>query len=196
MTRQQIFHLVGLRPATSQRVRLGAERDGRLVAIAHEVNMYTSPHVGVRRADGRDDARPLRRAEPADRHRLTPLDLPRGEDVRAPGEAPGLLAVESAMDELADALGMDPVELRIRNEPDGRSRDRRTVQRSPAGRVHARRRAPLRLGAPPGAAGERARRPLAGRLRHGSRHPHALSGADEGEGSASGRTASPSSNPT
>jgi xanthine dehydrogenase YagR molybdenum-binding subunit len=51
------------------------------------------------------------------RHRLTPLDLPRGEDVRAPGEAPGLLAVESAMDELADALGMDPVELRIRNEP-------------------------------------------------------------------------------
>ena len=50
-------------------------------------------------------------------HRLTPLDLPRGEDVRAPGEAPGLLAVESAMDELADALGMDPIELRIRNEP-------------------------------------------------------------------------------
>jgi xanthine dehydrogenase YagR molybdenum-binding subunit len=51
------------------------------------------------------------------RHRLTPLDLPRGEDVRAPGEAPGLLAVESAMDELAHALGMDPIELRIRNEP-------------------------------------------------------------------------------
>jgi xanthine dehydrogenase YagR molybdenum-binding subunit len=50
--------------------------------------------------------------------RLTPLDLPRGEDVRAPGEAPGLLAVESAMDELADALEMDPVELRIRNEPE------------------------------------------------------------------------------
>jgi xanthine dehydrogenase YagR molybdenum-binding subunit len=50
-------------------------------------------------------------------HRLTPLDLPRGGDVRAPGEAPGLLAVESAMDELAEALGMDPVELRIRNEP-------------------------------------------------------------------------------
>jgi xanthine dehydrogenase YagR molybdenum-binding subunit len=51
------------------------------------------------------------------RHLLTPLDLPRGEVVRAPGDAPGLLAVESAMDELAHALGMDPVELRIRNEP-------------------------------------------------------------------------------
>jgi xanthine dehydrogenase YagR molybdenum-binding subunit len=48
---------------------------------------------------------------------LTPLDMPRGEDVRAPGEAPALLVVESAMDELADELGMDPVELRIRNEP-------------------------------------------------------------------------------
>ncbi|HZM76435.1 MAG TPA: molybdopterin cofactor-binding domain-containing protein, partial [Candidatus Limnocylindrales bacterium] len=44
MTRQQIFHLAGVRPTSSQRVRLGAGRDGRLVAIAHEVNMYTSPH--------------------------------------------------------------------------------------------------------------------------------------------------------
>jgi xanthine dehydrogenase YagR molybdenum-binding subunit len=51
------------------------------------------------------------------RHRLVPLDLPPGGDVRAPGEAPGLLAVESAMDELAVALDMDPIELRIRNEP-------------------------------------------------------------------------------
>jgi xanthine dehydrogenase YagR molybdenum-binding subunit len=51
------------------------------------------------------------------RHRLVPLDMLRGEDVRAPGEAPGLLALESAMDELAHALNMDPIELRIRNEP-------------------------------------------------------------------------------
>jgi xanthine dehydrogenase YagR molybdenum-binding subunit len=51
------------------------------------------------------------------RHRLTPLDSPRGEDVRAPGEAPGLFAFESAMDELAVEIGMDPVELRTLNEP-------------------------------------------------------------------------------
>src|SRR4029077_10671100 len=44
MARQQMFHLLGLRPATSQRVRLAAEPDGRLVALAHEVNMYSSPH--------------------------------------------------------------------------------------------------------------------------------------------------------
>ena len=51
------------------------------------------------------------------RHRLVDLDLPRGEDVRAPGEAPGLLAVECAVDEFAVALNMDPIELRILNEP-------------------------------------------------------------------------------
>jgi len=117
MTRQQIFHLVGMRPTTSQRVRLGAGLDGRLAAIGHEVDMYTSPRWEYAEQTGVTTrglyAAPGRRT----RHRLTPLDLPRGEDVRAPGEAPGLLAVESAMDELAHALGMDPVELRIRNEP-------------------------------------------------------------------------------
>jgi xanthine dehydrogenase YagR molybdenum-binding subunit len=51
------------------------------------------------------------------RHRLIPLDMLRGEDVRAPGEAPGLVALESAMDELAHTLGIDPIDLRIRNEP-------------------------------------------------------------------------------
>jgi xanthine dehydrogenase YagR molybdenum-binding subunit len=51
------------------------------------------------------------------RHRLVSLDMLRGEDVRAPGEAPGLLALESGVDELAHALNLDPIELRVRNEP-------------------------------------------------------------------------------
>jgi xanthine dehydrogenase YagR molybdenum-binding subunit len=106
-----------MRPTSRQRVRLGAGRDGRLVAIAHEVNMHTSRYEEY----GEQTAITTRSLYAAPnrltRHRLVPLDLPRGEDVRAPGEAPGLLAVESAMDELAHALGMDPVELRIRNEP-------------------------------------------------------------------------------
>src|ERR1700680_1948593 len=51
------------------------------------------------------------------RHRLVPLDLQGNEDVRAPGEAPGLPALQPAVDELSHALAMDPVELRIRNEP-------------------------------------------------------------------------------
>jgi len=117
MARQQMFHLLGLRPATSQRVRLAAGRDGRLAAIAHEVNMYSSPHSEYAEQTAATTRGLYAAPNRLTRHRLTPLDLPRGEDVRAPGEAPGLLAVESAMDELADTLGMDPIELRIRNEP-------------------------------------------------------------------------------
>jgi xanthine dehydrogenase YagR molybdenum-binding subunit len=117
LTRQQVFDVVSLRPATSQRVRLGAGRDGRLVAFAHEVTMSTST-VSEYAEQTAATARSLYAApNRLTRHRLTLLDLPRGEDVRAPGDAPGLLAVESAMDELAHALGIDPVELRIRNEP-------------------------------------------------------------------------------
>jgi xanthine dehydrogenase YagR molybdenum-binding subunit len=117
LTRQQIFHLTGVRPTSSQRVRLGAQRDGRLVAIAHEVTMYTNRHSEYIEPTATTTRSLYAAPHRLTSHRLTPLDLPRGEDVRAPGEAPGLLAVESAVDELAEALGIDPVELRIRNEP-------------------------------------------------------------------------------
>jgi xanthine dehydrogenase YagR molybdenum-binding subunit len=117
LTRQQIFHLVGMRPTSSQRVRLGAGRDGRLAALAHEVTMHTNPDNEYAEQTAATTRSLYAAPHRLTSHRLTPLDLPRGADVRAPGEAPGLLAVESAMDELAEALGMDPVELRIRNEP-------------------------------------------------------------------------------
>ena len=117
LTRQQIFHLVGMRPLSDQRVRLGCGRDGRLVALAHEVNMATSPRDQYVEQTAITTRSLYAAPNRATRHRLTPMDLFRGEDVRAPGEAPGLLAVESAMDELAHALGMDPIELRVRNEP-------------------------------------------------------------------------------
>ncbi len=117
MTRQQIFHLIGVRPTTSQRVRFGAGRDGRLVAMGHDVTMHTSPlaEYAEQTATAARDlyAAPNRLT----RHRMVELDVPRGEDVRAPGEAPGLFAFESAMDELAHELGMDPIELRVLNEP-------------------------------------------------------------------------------
>ncbi|GAB4060970.1 xanthine dehydrogenase family protein molybdopterin-binding subunit [Catellatospora paridis] len=117
LTRQQIFQLVGMRPTSSQRVRLGAGRDGRLVAVAHDVTMATNPDIEFAEQTAATTRSLYAAPHRLTTHRLTPLDLPRGADVRAPGEAPGLLAVESAMDELADALGIDPVELRIRNEP-------------------------------------------------------------------------------
>src|SRR5262245_36573530 len=117
MTRQQIFHLVGVRPTTSQRVRLGAGRDGRLIAVGHDVTMHTSP-ISEYAEQSAVAARDLYAApNRLTRHRLVSLNLPRGEDVRAPGEAPGLLAFESAVDELAHALGVDPIDLRVLNEP-------------------------------------------------------------------------------
>jgi xanthine dehydrogenase YagR molybdenum-binding subunit len=117
MTRQQIFQLLGMRPITSQRVRLGASRDGRLVALGHDVTMHTST-VAEYAEQTATAARPMYSApHRLTRHRLVELDLPRGEDVRAPGEAPGLLAFESAIDELATALDMDPIEFRVLNEP-------------------------------------------------------------------------------
>jgi xanthine dehydrogenase YagR molybdenum-binding subunit len=117
MTRQQIFHLVGVRPTTSQRVRLGAGRDGRLIAVGHDVTMHTSP-ISEYAEQSATAARDLYSApNRLTRHRLVVLDVPRGEDVRAPGEAPGLFAFESAMDELAYELAMDPIDLRILNEP-------------------------------------------------------------------------------
>jgi xanthine dehydrogenase YagR molybdenum-binding subunit len=117
LTRQQMFHLSGLRPASEQRLRLAADADGRLIAIAHQVIAHTSTKreyadpTAV--ATGSLYAAPHRLTT----HRLVRLDLPPGEEVRAPGEATGLLALESAVDELAHALGLDPVELRLRNEP-------------------------------------------------------------------------------
>jgi xanthine dehydrogenase YagR molybdenum-binding subunit len=118
LTRQQMFANAGHRPQMSQRVRLAADPDGRLTAISHEVTSSTSRFEEF----AEQSAVPTRAlyAAPNRRttHRLVRLDINRGEWMRAPGEASGLLALESAMDELADKLGMDPIELRIRNEPE------------------------------------------------------------------------------
>ncbi|WP_067170058.1 xanthine dehydrogenase family protein molybdopterin-binding subunit [Microtetraspora niveoalba] len=118
LTRQQMFSLAGHRTPTIQRVRLGAGADGRLTAVAHEVVEHTSAlkefaeqtAVGARMMY----AAPNRRTA----HRLAALDVPVPSWMRAPGEAPGFFGLEVAMDELAQACGLDPVELRARNEPE------------------------------------------------------------------------------
>ena len=117
LTRRQIFHDVGVRPTSIQRIRLGAERDGGLVAVAHDATMHTNPQEEFVETSALATRSFYAAPHRLTRHRLVPLDMLRGEDVRAPGEASGLLAFESAMDELAHALNMDPIELRIRNEP-------------------------------------------------------------------------------
>jgi len=116
-TRQQMFAFVGYRTPTIQRLRLGADRDGRLTAVSHEVVEQTSTVVEF--AEQTALATRMMYAAAARRtcHRLAALDVPTPSWMRAPGECPGMYALESAMDELALACGIDPIELRIRNEP-------------------------------------------------------------------------------
>ncbi|KMO44848.1 xanthine dehydrogenase [Methylobacterium tarhaniae] len=103
------------RAGTIQRIRLGATRDGRLTAIGHH-----SLNGNLEGAFAEAAIAPTRLMYGAPNRDLSmtlaTLDLAEGNDMRAPGEAPGLMAFEIAMDELAEKLGIDPVELRIRND--------------------------------------------------------------------------------
>ncbi|MGZ5846558.1 MAG: aldehyde oxidoreductase molybdenum-binding subunit PaoC [Ramlibacter sp.] len=103
------------RPATIQRIRLGASRDGKIMAIAHEGWSGDLPDGSAETAV--NQTRLLYAgANRLTTTRLAVLDLPEGNAMRAPGEAPGMMALEIAMDEMADKLGMDPVEFRIAND--------------------------------------------------------------------------------
>ncbi|QDC38232.1 aldehyde oxidoreductase molybdenum-binding subunit PaoC [Sphingobium fuliginis] len=115
IARPQIPNNTTHRPATIQRIRIGADRQGVIDAIAHEVWSGDLPGGGAETAA--QQTRLLYRGpNRLTTHRLSTLDLPEGNAMRAPGEAVGLLALEVAMDELAEACGVDPVELRIRND--------------------------------------------------------------------------------
>lgn len=118
LTRQQVFGPIGYRTPTIQRLRLGSDADGRLAAISHDAISQTS--TGVEFAEQTAVLTRSLYAAPHRRttHRLTRLDVPTPSWMRAPGECPGSFALECAMDELAVACGMDPVELRIRNDTD------------------------------------------------------------------------------
>src|SRR6202795_5153475 len=117
LTRQQIFHVTTHRSDTIQRLRLGTDRDGHILAIGHDV------FSGNLRSEQTYEGAALQRRtlyagdNQLTRHRLAPLDIPVASSIRAPGEAVGLMAIECAMDELAEKLDLDPIELRIRNEP-------------------------------------------------------------------------------
>lgn len=115
LTRPLMINNTTHRPATVQRIRIGAGRDGRITAIAHEgwsgdleggqpetaVNQTRLLYAGANRLTAT---------------RLAVLDLPEGNAMRAPGEAPGLMALEVAMDEMAEKLGIDPIAFRVLND--------------------------------------------------------------------------------
>jgi xanthine dehydrogenase YagR molybdenum-binding subunit len=116
MTRPQVFNITTHRSASEQRVRLGADREGRLTAYGQDAlvqsarfDTFTEPvSLAARSLYGAPNR--------LTRHRRAGLDLSRSDSMRAPGDAIGLLALECAMDELAETLALDPVELRLRND--------------------------------------------------------------------------------
>ncbi|WP_103355824.1 xanthine dehydrogenase family protein molybdopterin-binding subunit [Amycolatopsis sp. CA-128772] len=118
LTRQQMFALAGYRTPTIQRVRLGADRDGRLRALRVDVVEQTSRIKEFAEQTGVPARMMYAVPNRATGHRLAALDVPVPSWMRAPGECPGMFGPEVAMDELAVALGMDPIELRVRNEPE------------------------------------------------------------------------------
>jgi xanthine dehydrogenase YagR molybdenum-binding subunit len=116
MTRPQTFYLTTHRSASEQHLRLGSTLDGRLTAYGQDAvvqaasfDQYVEPVMLAARTLY---AAPNRLT----RHRLAKLDLPRSDSMRAPGDAIGLMALECALDELAERLDLDPVELRLRND--------------------------------------------------------------------------------
>ena len=117
LTRQQIFHVTTHRSNTIQRIRLATDRDGRIVAIGHDVFSGNLPSEQTYEGAAMQTRTLYAGPNRLTRHRLAALDIPVASSMRAPGEAVGLLALECAMDELSEKLNIDPIELRVRNEP-------------------------------------------------------------------------------
>ncbi|MEU5943188.1 xanthine dehydrogenase family protein molybdopterin-binding subunit [Micromonospora sp. NPDC047548] len=117
MTRAQVFETTASRPPTDQLVRIGADPDGRLRAIHHRPAYALSPLAEY--IEWCTEQAKILYAAPAIRTQLTavPIDILPPASMRGPGATPGSFALESAIDEVAERLDMDPLELRLRNQP-------------------------------------------------------------------------------
>ncbi|PSL47799.1 xanthine dehydrogenase YagR molybdenum-binding subunit [Chitinophaga niastensis] len=118
ITREQMFTLVGYRPQATQKISIGATIDGKLTGITHEAVAITSPYEDF--TEGIVGMSKFMYACPNvnTKYQLVPLNISTPVWMRGPGEATGAFALESAMDELAYKLHIDPLEFRIRNHAD------------------------------------------------------------------------------
>jgi len=116
LTRRELYTSVGFRPHTEQRVALGARRDGRLTAVIHEATAQTSAYEDHTEETPVPPRMTYACPNVLSRYRLVELDTNTPTHMRAPGVVTGVFALETAMDELAVALDMDPLALRLRNE--------------------------------------------------------------------------------
>ncbi|WP_435301110.1 xanthine dehydrogenase family protein molybdopterin-binding subunit [Aureimonas altamirensis] len=118
LTRQQVFQTTSRRTDTVQRMRIGATRDGRITAIAHDTvsgntegdSFFEPAGISTVFLYSGDNRRIT--------HRKVDVNVLLASSMRAPGEAVGMLALENAMDEMAEKLGLDPIDFRKRNEPE------------------------------------------------------------------------------
>lgn len=116
LTRTQLFEQTGHRPRTEQHVRIGAQKDGTLVAVDHASTIGTSVAGWFVEPSGRISTMLYSCPNVRISHEAVALNTPAPAPMRAPGETPGTFALESAIDELAAKLGVDPIDLRIKND--------------------------------------------------------------------------------
>jgi xanthine dehydrogenase YagR molybdenum-binding subunit len=117
LTRPQIFNHTTHRSPTIQRVRIGTDAGGKILALAHDNIVANLPGKTFFEPVALATTMLYAGAHRRTTHRMVELDLPESASMRAPGEAVGMVALECAMDEAAEKLGLDPVEFRIMNEP-------------------------------------------------------------------------------
>jgi xanthine dehydrogenase YagR molybdenum-binding subunit len=118
LSRREMYYGVGYRPHTVQRVALGASRDGHLTAIVHDGFQETSTYEDFTEALLNPTRFLHSCANVYTRHRVAPMNVHTPTYMRAPGEVSGIFALESALDELAVELKIDPIDLRLHNEPE------------------------------------------------------------------------------
>lgn len=115
ITREQMHFMVGYRPGTWQKIGIGATQDGKLVGISHESVGMTSSYEEFTESTLQQTKMMYTSPNVSTRYRILPLDVSTPIWMRGPGEATGAFALESAMDELAHVLKIDPIEFRLRN---------------------------------------------------------------------------------
>ncbi|OZE32103.1 acylaldehyde oxidase [Rhodococcus sp. 05-2254-5] len=117
LTRPQMYAAIGYRPTSRQRLALGTDRDGRFLATVHESEVEVSRYGGYE--DSPTEGTRLMYTSPAFRSAasVVPLDTSEATYMRGPGAVTGAFALECAIDEVAEQLRLDPIEVRLRNEP-------------------------------------------------------------------------------
>ncbi len=188
LTRQQMFAL-GYRPGIIEKLKLGANANGTLDVTTHEAISMTSQYEDFARNDVGWSGALYKAPNASYAHALAKLDVPTPTDMRAPGGATGVYALECAMDELAVKLKLDPIELRLALLLGPRPECRHALHQQEAARVLPTGRGRFRLGKADAGAALDARRQRTGRLGDGDRHLGSHADEDRGAHRADGERA-------